>query len=85
MSTTLQRAQRLAEQHKLHPSRHREIVIAARNKELLALKAKMRKAAPLIRALEDFVEARRSLSWDSPMMVLAANTLSDELRKYRAK
>lgn len=35
MSTTLQRAAKLSAAHKLHPTKHREIVITERNKQII--------------------------------------------------
>lgn len=44
MSTRLERAERQAAKGKLSPTKHREIVIAERNKEILALQKHKRNA-----------------------------------------
>lgn len=59
MSTRLERAERQAAKGKLSPTRHREIVIAERNKEILALQQHKRETDQLLRdlgtALEDWL------------------------------
>ena len=45
----------MAEQKKLHPTVHRQIVIEERNKEILHLKTKLRLAKKLLRELRPLV------------------------------
>lgn len=45
MSTRLERAERQSAKGKIHPTKHREIVIAERNKEIKALQKQKREAA----------------------------------------
>jgi hypothetical protein len=49
MSTRLQQAERLAEQKRIPPSAHRQLIIAERNKQIAALKARLRMAKQLLR------------------------------------
>lgn len=59
MSTRLERAERLAEKKKIHPTKHREIIIAERNKEIRGLQKGLREAQEKIRLLEKEVQRLR--------------------------
>lgn len=68
MSTRLEQAQKLAQQRKLHPTKHREIVIAERNKEIVALQKRLK-------------DTHKDIKWALAAMNLVWNGLRYDGRK----
>jgi hypothetical protein len=91
MSTRLERAQKDRVRGQLTHARHQEIVLAERNKEIIALQAKLRLASKVIRAAEgwyNWMNAERSnslLIWYKQNPGHPIPTLATALENYKAK